>query len=99
MTGTQKATNYCITNPGEAPFILSLKGRNNWALKELAKAGKAGCTPIKNPAPRWSAYIHNLRSFGVKIQTVTEQHGGAFAGNHGRYVLMAEAVIVIAGGM
>jgi len=40
-----------------------------------------------NPAPRWSAYVHNLRESGVEIETVTEPHGGDFAGHHGRYVL------------
>ena len=99
MTEHKQSTIFSVTNPGEAPFILTLKGRNKWALEQLAKAGPKGCTPIKQPAPRWSAYIHNLRSFGVKVQTVTERHGGAFAGNHGRYILLAEAVIVLAGGM
>ncbi|MBL1436004.1 MAG: hypothetical protein COB08_007375 [Rhodobacteraceae bacterium] len=99
MTGQIKSTTYSVTNPGDAPFILTLKGRNKWALEELTKAGAQGCTPIKQPAPRWSAYIHNLRSFGVKVQTVTEHHGGAFAGNHGRYILLAEAVVVLSGGM
>ena len=99
MTDTSKPTTYSIKNPGEPPFTLTLKGRNKWAMLRLIEAGKTGCTPIKQPAPRWSAYIYNLRSFGVKVQTITERHSGAFAGNHGRYILLAEAVIVLSGGV
>mgnify|MGYP003145367751 CR=1 FL=1 len=63
-------------------------GRDGWALRELVRAGKRGCTPIDNPAPRWSHYIHKLRTkFGVTIETITEPHGGDYAGTHARYVL------------
>ena len=62
-------------------------GRNLWALRELIKAGKSGCTPIDNPAPRWSAYVHNLRNIGIDIETIRLPHGGAFPGSHGKYVL------------
>lgn len=96
MTKNQK-TVYTVTNPNAKSFNLSLKGRNKWALDELSKAGENGCTPINNPAPRWSAYVHNLRGFGVMIKTVTEQHGGAFAGNHARYVLIADVAVIIGG--
>lgn len=64
-----------------------LIGRNLWALRELIKAGKAGCTPINNPAPRWSAYVHNLRKLGINIETIRLPHGGSFPGSHGKYVL------------
>lgn len=50
-------------------------------------AGPKGCTPISNPAPRWAAYIHNLRALGVAIDTIAEKHGGPFAGHHAKYVL------------
>ena len=42
-------------------------------------------------------YVHNLRRFGVAIETITEQHGGAFAGNHARYVLMANVTEISEG--
>ncbi|MBO0334942.1 hypothetical protein J0X12_15050 [Sneathiella sp. CAU 1612] len=65
-------------------------GRYAWALLELKKAGKRGCTPIDNPAPRWSAYIHQLRhEYGLDIQTIWETHKGPFPGNHARYVLQS----------
>lgn len=98
MTGKIHKATYCVTNPGQPPFYLTLKGRNKWAIDQLIIAGAKGCTPIDQPAPRWSAYIHNLRTFGVKIITKTEQHGGLFSGNHGRYVLLAEVIIVLVGG-
>ena len=72
------------TEPAEH---MTLKGRDAWALLQLAIAGERGCTPIDNPAPRWSAYVHNLRGMGIEIETVHETHGGAFKGTHGRYVL------------
>lgn len=64
-------------------------GRNRWALEELMAAGERGCTPIDNPAPRWSGYTHVLRDMGVPIETIAERHGGPFAGTHARYVLRA----------
>jgi len=95
MTGNHKTkTIFRVTNPNKQTFRLALRGRNAWAMKQLMDAGAAGCTPIKNPAPRWSAYIHNLRGFGVAIKTITEQHGGQFAGNHARYVLMANVTVI-----
>jgi hypothetical protein len=70
-------------------FTIQVTGREAWALDRLRDAGAKGCTPITEPAPRWSAYVFNLRGLGVPIQTVTEPHGGAFAGHHGRYILRA----------
>lgn len=80
---------YIITPEGGEPFAIEAKGREAWALERLAKAGPRGCTPMEQPAPRWSAYIHNLRGHRVPIETVREPHGGEFAGSHGRYVLHA----------
>jgi len=72
-----------------AGYSLTLKGRDAWALAELVRAGKNGCTPINNPAPRWSAYVHNLRhEYRLIIETVNEPHGGDYAGTHARYVLI-----------
>jgi hypothetical protein len=63
-------------------------GRDAWALGELITAGAAGCTPIDNPGPRWSGYVHKLkRIHGLNIETITEMHGGEYAGKHARYVL------------
>jgi hypothetical protein len=76
---------------GEA-FDICAKGRTAWALDRLREAGPRGCTPITEPAPRWSAYVFNLRGLRVPIETVTEPHGGEFSGTHGRYVLRARVV-------
>lgn len=82
-----KGTSYRVTPSAGDVFHINVKGRDRWALEELRKAGGKGCTPIKNPAPRWSAYVFNLRERGVEIDTITEPHGGDYAGHHGRYVL------------
>jgi hypothetical protein len=71
--------------------IYSAKGRDAWALWELIRAGEKGCTPMDAPAPRWSAYVHKLRSeYALPIETVHEVHEGPFKGVHGRYVLRAK---------
>lgn len=81
---------FTVTNENGPTFNLTLAGRNRWALEQLIRAGRRGCTPIKNPSPRLSAYIHNLRKLGVKIETLTERHEGPYAGTHARYVLRAQ---------
>jgi hypothetical protein len=81
---------YLIQPEGGEPFTIQAKGRYAWALDRLREAGARGCTPRTEPAPRWSAYVHNLRGLGVPIETVTEPHGGEFSGTHGRYVLRCE---------
>lgn len=80
---------YTITPEGGDAFTLYAKGRDAWALDRLGAAGPKGCTPLREPGPRWSAYVHKLRKRGVPIETVTEPHGGEFTGHHGRYILRA----------
>ncbi|WAJ28023.1 winged helix domain-containing protein [Antarcticirhabdus aurantiaca] len=70
-------------------------GRDAWALERLLAAGACGCTPIDEPAPRWSHYVFKLRhTHGLVIETVEEPHGGRFAGTHARYVLRSEVEIL-----
>jgi hypothetical protein len=80
----------------EAPElgVQSVQGRDAWALLELHRAGEGGCTPIDHPDPRWSGYIHKLRKLGLRIETITESHGGPFAGHHARYVLRSRIRIL-----
>ncbi|MEI4473356.1 winged helix domain-containing protein [Frigidibacter sp. MR17.24] len=78
---------FMARNGHEPPFPIAVKGRVRWALEALLRAGPHGCTPISDPGPRWSAYIHDLRALGLSIETVNEDHGGPFAGRHARYVL------------
>lgn len=80
-------TPYLVTPSTGEPFRIVVSGRDRWTLEQLRKAGARGCTPINNPAPRWSAYVFNLRDIGVEIETITEPHEGDFPGHHGRYVL------------
>jgi hypothetical protein len=79
--------------PDGQPFIVH--GRDAWALGELVPCGQRGCTPIDNPGPRWSAYVHKLRhEYGLSIETINENHGGLFAGTHARYVLRSQVQII-----
>jgi hypothetical protein len=86
----KRAGLYQVTPEGGEPFTIEATGREAWALDRLLTAGQKGCTPIDQPAPRWSAYVHKLRKRGVPIETVTEAHGGPYSGTHGRYVLRAD---------
>ncbi len=88
----KRAGIYIITPECGKAFIICAKGRNGWALDRLREAGPRGCTPIDQPAPRWSAYVFNLRGLGVPIETQFEPHGGEFSGTHGRYILRAQVV-------
>lgn len=86
----KRADLYHIQPKDGEPFTIYAKGRTAWALDRLREAGPKGITPIEQPAPRWSAYVHVLRGRGVPIQTLTEKHGGEYPGHHGRYVLRAD---------
>lgn len=86
----KRAKSYLIIPEIGDAFAIQVTGREAWALDRLREAGTKGCTPITEPAPRWSAYVHNLRGLGVPIETLTEPHGGEFSGTHGRYVLRCE---------
>ena len=89
--GSAKRRKYFLVIPwdGGDPFVIEVKGRNAWAVERLIAAGQKGCTPMDQPAPRWSSYVHQLRELGVPIETIWERHGGPYAGTHGRYVLRA----------
>ena len=78
---------YTVYTSEGARACVVVTGRERWALECLMAAGAKGCTPIELPAPRWSAYIHDLRGFGIEIETISEPHGGPFSGSHARYVL------------
>ncbi|SMC67598.1 hypothetical protein [Primorskyibacter flagellatus] len=91
-------TFYRVTPSTGDPFRIVVTGRDRWALEELRRVGAKGCTPIDNPAPRWSAYVFNLRALGLDIETVTEPHGGDYAGHHGRYVLRSGVTLDWKGG-
>lgn len=85
-----KAAIFTVNNDGTAPFNVSVKGRERWTLECLIAAGATGCTPIDNPAPRWSAYVFDLRKMDIQIETVNEVHDGPFKGTHARYVLRSK---------
>jgi hypothetical protein len=75
---------------------ITLTGRLAWALHLLMDAGENGLTPLDNPGPRWSGYIHKLRTVhGLEIETVTESHGGAFPEHHASYILPSKLEILV----
>jgi hypothetical protein len=76
---------------GEDVRAITPAGRDAWALSSLILAGVEGCTPIDHPGPRWSGYVFKLkRIYGLNIETITEMHGGEYAGKHARYVLRSK---------
>jgi hypothetical protein len=79
---------------GEQRALKSFRGRAAWALDRLVTAGPNGCTPIDQPAPRWSHYVFLLRRHGVDIETLHETHGGVYAGHHARYVLRTPVEVI-----
>jgi len=74
--------------------VVTLRGRDAWALLTLKAANDNGCTCIDNPGPRWSGYVHKLRKAGIAIETIRESHGGPFPGQHARYVLRSTVDIL-----
>ena len=85
---------YAVTSGDGPTFHVQLKGRDLWALERLRAAGVQGCTPIVQPAPRWSAYVFNLRQIGIEVETLHEKHGPPFPGYHARYVLRSRVELV-----
>jgi len=84
-----------ITSQTGDSRTVRLSGRLSWALTQLVDARETGCTPIDNPAPRWSGYVHKLRRrFGLDIETIHERHQGPFPGRHARYVLGSRVLVV-----
>lgn len=91
-------TLYAVTPSAGEPFRVQIGGRDKWVLDRMRAAGGKGCTPIFEPAPRWSAYVFSLRALGLEIETVTEPHGGDYPGQHARYVLRSTVVPAWEGG-
>jgi len=79
---------------GETGPVVTLHGRDAWALLALKTANDNWCTPIDHPGPRWSGYIHKLRKAGFVIETIREAHGGPFFGAHARYILRSVVTIL-----
>lgn len=79
-----------LHDPEAGDQFVPVKGRVAWALRHLITAGETGCTPIDTPGPRWSDYVFKLRRAGISVETITETHGGPYAGHHARYVLRSK---------
>ena len=72
----------------------TFRGRIAQTLHKLAAAGERGVSSIENVGPRLSHYVFVLRRSGVGVVTIDERHGGAYAGEHGRYRLTVPVQIV-----
>jgi hypothetical protein len=79
---------------GDDGPVVTVRGREAWALKALVAAGERGCTPIDHPGPRWSGYVYDLRRLGIVIETIHEPHAGPFPGTHARYVLRSRVTLL-----
>jgi hypothetical protein len=93
MSQPRRLTTLRVRIMPDGPTV-TVTGRNAWALNALMKAGAGGCTPIGHPGPRWSSYVHKLRRTGIAIATISEAHGGPFAGEHARYVLCSTIEVI-----
>lgn len=83
-----------VAKPDSVTAPQTVTGRDAWCLLRLWLAGGQGCTPIEQPAPRWSHYVFKLRRKGFLIETIDEPHGGPFSGTHARYVLRGQVEIL-----
>ncbi len=79
---------------GDQVRLVTVIGRDAWMLGKLGEAGPKGCTTLEQPAPRTSHYIWKLRhTYGIAIGSIEEEHGGAYAGRHVRYILQQRVEI------
>lgn len=84
-----------VTLLSDQPRTFNLDGRLGWTLATLAKAGTKGVATVERPAPRWSAYVHDLRKMGIQIETEMEPHTGSYPGQHARYRLSCDAQVTV----
>lgn len=84
-------------NLGDQPRTFELDGRLGWTMAQLAFAGPKGVATVERPAPRWSAYVHELRKLGIAIETEMEPHEGTYSGHHARYRLGSDARVTVLG--
>ena len=88
-----------VTLLSEQPRTIELDGRLGWTMFHLAQAGPHGVETIKRPAPRWSAYVHDLRGKGIPIETEMVAHGGGYPGHHARYRLACDVSLTVLDGV
>ena len=80
------------TSANSEPLPFKLTKRAEFFLGEMIEAGPTGITTNDYPGGRVGDAVHNRRKAGVRIETQYEQHGGEFAGQHGRYVLPSRVI-------
>ena len=82
-----------VTLLSEQPRTFQFDGRLGWTIAQLASAGARGVATVECPAPRWSAYVHDLRKRGIQIETEMEPHDGNYPGFHARYRLACDVQV------
>ena len=81
-----------MVSPPPTPIPLALTKRAEFFLEEMLAAGPEGITTIDYPGVRVGDAVFKLRKAGVNVETRYEEHGGDFAGHHGRYILRSRIV-------
>ena len=79
---------------GDDPAPRKVEGRQAWALGELLVRRDRGVSSLEHVGPRLAHYVMKLRSAGLAIEIVHEDHGGTFKGWHARYVLRSPVEVV-----
>lgn len=82
-----------VTLLSEPYRSFELNGRLGWTMAQLVMAGTKGVATFERPAPRWSAYVHDLRKRGIQIETEMEPHEGTYPGHHARYTLACDVKV------
>lgn len=88
-------TAYTVKTTSGDIFRVVVSNRVRRALDPLRTAS---CTPIDNSAPRWSAYIFDLRGMGIEAETIHQPDEGELSGSHGCCVLRSTVMHAAQGG-
>ncbi|WP_416896323.1 MAG: hypothetical protein ACMVY4_12335 [Minwuia sp.] len=82
---------YIVTEDGEERIEWISEPRVVQTVDDLIESGARGVSSLECKGVRFSSYVHKLRrNHGITIETKRERHGGKFAGNHGRCILISK---------
>jgi hypothetical protein len=99
VAATKRVRQSFLVYAGENARVLTLVGRFAWMMGQLVHAGSTGVTSLQNPAPRMSHYVWVLRHrYGIQIESIEEEHSGAYPGRHVRYHLLQRVEFAVNNG-